>query len=232
MRFGRKREHALLETLGAMDVRHRAALACHEETERALLEALTALRGEVARRETALADTFASVISTCHRLTEHVEDDRAERRALAAAVDGLSRTLSKFESFAGDGRPRAAPHIVGGSFFGFGPASALGFGAPVPAPAVDGTDDVIDVVDLRDEPVAVTPHHVVEVHCRFGDTWVDGFEVCELIADTDGVRYRLRRRSDGSVLPSVFAAADVREVRDARRDHADAQKRRWSVIRP
>jgi hypothetical protein len=34
------------------------------------------------------------------------------------------------------------------------------------------------------------------------------------------------------VLPSVFAAADVREVRDARRDHADAQKRRWSVIRP
>jgi hypothetical protein len=203
MRFGRRHEQASLAMLAAMDVHHRAVLARHEETERAVFEALTALRGELARRETALADTFACVISTCGKLAEWVEDDRAERNRLASAVDGLSRTLS---------------HLV-----------------PDPSPrhaVVDAVEDVIDVLDVHDEAIAVTPHHIVEVHCRFGDRWVDGFEVCESIADNEGVRYRLRRRSDGSVLPTVFAAAEVREVRDRRHDDIDAQRRRWSVMRP
>jgi hypothetical protein len=56
---------------------------------------------------------------------------------------------------------------------------------------------------------AVRPEEI-EVRCRFGDRWVTGFEVCEVIR-VDGVaRYRLRRRSDGSVIPTLFDEKDLR----------------------
>ena len=50
----------------------------------------------------------------------------------------------------------------------------------------------------------------VEVRCRFGDRWVTGFEVCEVIRLDDATRYRLRRRSDGSVIPTLFDEKDLR----------------------
>ncbi len=50
----------------------------------------------------------------------------------------------------------------------------------------------------------------VEVRCRFGDRWVTGFEVCEVIRLDDETRYRLRRRSDGSVIPTLFPEKDLR----------------------
>jgi hypothetical protein len=49
----------------------------------------------------------------------------------------------------------------------------------------------------------------VEVRQRFDRRWTRGFEVVE--ASADG--YRLRRRSDGSVLPGVFSSSDVRVER-------------------
>jgi hypothetical protein len=49
----------------------------------------------------------------------------------------------------------------------------------------------------------------VEVRNRFDGHWARGFEV---VSAEDGA-YRLRRRSDGSVLPTVFAADDVRAER-------------------
>lgn len=54
------------------------------------------------------------------------------------------------------------------------------------------------------------PRDGVEVRCRFGDHWVSGFDVVDVVEDAGETRYRLRRRSDGCVLPAVFAAADVR----------------------
>ena len=54
------------------------------------------------------------------------------------------------------------------------------------------------------------PHGAVEVRCRFGDKWVDGFEICEIVRAGGRVRYRLRRLLDGCVLPELFNAADVR----------------------
>jgi hypothetical protein len=54
------------------------------------------------------------------------------------------------------------------------------------------------------------PHGAVEVRCRFGDKWVDGFEICEIVRTGGRVRYRLRRLLDGCVLPELFNAADVR----------------------
>jgi hypothetical protein len=49
----------------------------------------------------------------------------------------------------------------------------------------------------------------VEVRNRFEQRWARGFEVAEVVGDG----YRLRRRSDGSLLPAVFDADDVRRER-------------------
>ena len=48
----------------------------------------------------------------------------------------------------------------------------------------------------------------VEVRTGFDRSWSKGFVIESVDVDADG--YRLRRRSDKTVLPGVFAAADVR----------------------
>lgn len=61
----------------------------------------------------------------------------------------------------------------------------------------------------------MTPGTRVEVRSRYDARWSRGFEVAEVINGHPGQppRYRLRRRSDGSVLPSLFEDEDVREER-------------------
>jgi hypothetical protein len=49
----------------------------------------------------------------------------------------------------------------------------------------------------------------VDVRSRYLGTWSRGFEVAEIVGNT----YRVRRLSDGSVLPSEFASDDVRMQR-------------------
>jgi hypothetical protein len=46
----------------------------------------------------------------------------------------------------------------------------------------------------------------VEVRCRFDNHWARGFE----IAAIENEAYRLRRRSDGAVLPATFGPRDIR----------------------
>lgn len=64
-------------------------------------------------------------------------------------------------------------------------------------------------------PPEVEPGTRVEVRSRFDERWTRGFEVADIVGDddagTDGPRYRIRRRSDGSVLPSLFVDDEVRE---------------------
>jgi hypothetical protein len=55
----------------------------------------------------------------------------------------------------------------------------------------------------------VKPGTRVEVRSRFDDRWARGFEVVEVLAEG----YRLRRLSDGSVLPADFTFDDVRRER-------------------
>jgi hypothetical protein len=51
----------------------------------------------------------------------------------------------------------------------------------------------------------------VEVHTRFNNTWVRGFQVAAVV----GPGYRLCRTSDGTVLPSITGESDLRpEPRD------------------
>lgn len=47
----------------------------------------------------------------------------------------------------------------------------------------------------------------VDVRSRFVGAWSRGFEVAERVADQG---YRVRRVSDGTVLPDVFEEQDVR----------------------
>ena len=49
----------------------------------------------------------------------------------------------------------------------------------------------------------------VEVRSSFDRSWVRGFQIVEVL--TQPIRgYRLRRRSDGFILPRLFAAQEVR----------------------
>ena len=63
-------------------------------------------------------------------------------------------------------------------------------------------------------------HDLVEVRSRFDGSWCHGFEVAERGADPGtGLRYRLRRSSDGHLLPPWFPAADVAMIASRGRGH-------------
>jgi len=62
---------------------------------------------------------------------------------------------------------------------------------------------------VRSDILAVgTP---VEVRCRFDRRWSHGFAIQEAVREPEG--YRIRRRSDDSILPSIFTEAEVRPDR-------------------
>jgi hypothetical protein len=56
----------------------------------------------------------------------------------------------------------------------------------------------------------VKPGDHVEVRNNFDNQWARGFEIAEVV---DVEKLRIRRRSDGSVLPVEFVVSDVREER-------------------
>ena len=53
---------------------------------------------------------------------------------------------------------------------------------------------------------ALSPGRHVEVRNRFTGTWSRGFDIAEVVPGG----YRIRRLSDGSVLPTLFAREDIR----------------------
>jgi hypothetical protein len=59
----------------------------------------------------------------------------------------------------------------------------------------------------------VRPGTRVEVRSRFEAAWSRGFEVAERVGTGTAPRYKLRRRSDGSILPVLFDENDLREER-------------------
>lgn len=61
----------------------------------------------------------------------------------------------------------------------------------------------------------------VEVRSKFDRSWSRGFEVVEVVPEPDdpaldGEAYRVRRRSDGQILPVLFSEDDVREEKKGR----------------
>ncbi|MDQ1394819.1 MAG: hypothetical protein QOG64_78 [Acidimicrobiaceae bacterium] len=55
----------------------------------------------------------------------------------------------------------------------------------------------------------VKPGTAVEVRQRLDHAWARGFEVAEVLSEG----YRIKRLSDGRVLPAEFCFADVRKER-------------------
>jgi len=149
------------------------------------------------------------VTTMCDHVIEYIEADRAERRLMIEALTKLAQTVS-------EQLPPPAVAVVGQSN-GNGERERV----------IGGSMDAVPVstIDLRE------PEQAVEVRCRFGDRWVDGFEICEVLKDHDGVRYRLRRRVDGFVLPELFDAADIRHVETFEElTSTPQQQRHWSPL--
>jgi hypothetical protein len=59
----------------------------------------------------------------------------------------------------------------------------------------------------------VRPGTRVEVRGRFESRWSRGFEIADREGDPQQPRYRVRRRSDGAILPVTFSEDDLREER-------------------
>ena len=59
-----------------------------------------------------------------------------------------------------------------------------------------------DVVEDRRPTGTLGPGTRVEVRSGYGTSWARGFEVAGV--DGDGAQYRVRRVSDGQVLPETF----------------------------
>ncbi|HEY5172774.1 MAG TPA: hypothetical protein VIK54_13685, partial [Acidimicrobiia bacterium] len=152
------------------------------------------------------------VTSMCDHVIEYIEADRIERRLMVETLTQLGHVIT--DSAAAVATAALTP-----------PASNPPLDAP--AESFEARERVIGgsmptgpepVLDLREaerepwNPSASATEIAVEVRGRFGDRWVDGFEICEVMTTPAGPRYRLRRRRDGVVLPELFDAASIRHV--------------------
>jgi hypothetical protein len=173
---------------------------------RELRDEVTRLRGEVCRsiddvevafseRDSELARALRRVADACHIVAGRIEGERAERAALVDVVNRLSASVAASLAHLPSVAAPSRHQVIGGTI---DPMISLD----------DGLDDTPD--DRADPTPELLRHESVEVHCRFGDRWVGGFEVVDVVPGEGGARYRLRRRSDASVLPSLFDERDIR----------------------
>ena len=81
------------------------------------------------------------------------------------------------------------------------------------APPAAAPDPPMPPPPAEHHPSAYPATTRVEVRNRYDGSWGQGFEVAEVTPRG----YRIRRSSDGSVLPTEFAPDDVRKER--RRSH-------------
>lgn len=90
---------------------------------------------------------------------------------------------------------------------------------PIPIPGPSATTTRSELVVAPDGPTIELPRTVepslapgtpVEVRRRFDRAWARGFAVAEVSAGTGTDAYRVRRLTDGAVLPVWFPADEVR----------------------
>ena len=179
------------------------------------------------------------VVSTmCDHVIEYIETDRAERRVMVETLTDLGRVITDgaaavmaaaaagpaLDAAGRNENASATPvvdlreRLIGGSMPA-GPEPVIdlrepeaewdpGPVRPAEPPAPIAHVPIPPAPDERHVPSEIA----VEVRGRFGDRWVDGFEVCEVMSTPAGPRYRLRRRRDGVVLPELFEASSIRHV--------------------
>jgi len=179
--------------------------------------ALETLRRTATGQAAELAKAVEEIARMCSLVADRVEAEREERKAMIEAVGALAQRALTLGAGAGAPAPAepARPRVVGGSIFT----------SRVPAPDAD-----IVLVDngAADEEHIANLQVRTSVRCRFGDQWIDGLEVAEIINRTDGEpRYRLRRETDRYVLPPLFEARDLQIVSDDAREPTNPRTR-WT----
>ena len=214
-------QSALTDTAATLSARVRSELEQRMGEPSALAAGIQNVRDTISQRDAELVQVLRRVIDACDSLTERVQLDRLERTALADAVSRLttavavagtralpsSSTPGRASVIGGTVDPSDLPPEADGGLVRVDPTLV--------SPAVDidlAAVDASEPVAVRTAPPTTMPVRPdgVEVRCRFGDRWVSGFEVCEVVERDDRTRYRLRRRSDGSVIPTLFDEKDLR----------------------
>jgi hypothetical protein len=206
----------LAESVSVLSARVRSEVEHRMGEPSALVAGIQEVRHDLVARDSEVVHALRRVVETCDALAERVQLDRIERSVLADAVNRLSAALAV-------GGPPPLPQlratVIGGSVDPDHPHDAV-----VTTTGIEDDAALATEIDLSAEAAAEVvleplgdpvppdplPRDGVEVRCRFGDRWVTGFEVCEVIRFDDVTRYRLRRRSDGSVLPTLFEEQDLR----------------------
>ncbi len=144
------------------------------------------IRAELQAQRSAVGPAMESMASAFALMVERLEAERQERRALVEAVQALTRALAS--------RDVPRPRVIGGSVF-----------------AARTESDEDDVVVIDQAPAEAEPRFALgdKVRCRFGDSWIEGLEVCDLVSTNGRLRYRLRRTVDHYELPATFTADEV-----------------------
>ena len=189
----------------------------------ALAAGIQSVRETIAVRDSELVHMLKRVTETCESLAERVQLDRIERTALVDAVSRLTTVLTVAGTFSFTSAPTPGRQtVIGGTVDPTQPATPdpvrdRDRSAPTRSTSKPRRSSLIprhaaDAARAAGSPARGRPVRPdgVEVRCRFGDRWVTGFEVCEVIRFDDVTRYRLRRRSDGSVIPTLFDEKDLR----------------------
>jgi hypothetical protein len=172
-----------------------------------MLETLATLGQTITASAAALAPLIASVTQTVEARV--IEQPEPRERVIGGSMPAGPEPVIDLRN-----SPPAAP-----------PASAAP--APVDAPAGPALEQsassmptsasvessgAAEAHPATTTTTVMTTRIAVEVRGRFGDRWVDGFEICEVMETPEGHRYRLRRHRDGVVLPELFDATSIRHV--------------------
>jgi hypothetical protein len=214
----------MAETAAVLSTRVRAEIETRMGEPSALVSGIQDVREVITGRDTELVHVLQQVGATCEALAEQVQGERIERTELANAIKRLTNSLVVSGTFALPPPTSATPGSSSSASSAIAPTRETVIGGtvdPARTEVVESGEVTVeidlDAVDLGaepddDAPSSGRPVHPdgVEVRCRFGDRWVTGFEVCEVIRLDDITRYRLRRRSDGSVIPTLFEEKDLR----------------------
>jgi hypothetical protein len=189
---------------------------------------LTNLHEELARRDIEMLSALSRSSTVNDTLRRQLEAEHANHTRLARSIDRLAMflaapplaaaTVSLGAADQGAGTiiggtidPAVTPHLVE---VAESPPEVVGN-------AIDLTSETEIEIEIETAPelpieVPIAPSTRAErpleceVHLRFGDRWIDGFQIEETIHGGPNIQFRLRRRVDGWVLPELFDESEVR----------------------
>ena len=202
---------AWLDAAALLEARSRADYKHVQDAHFALTETLTDLRADFARRDAHLSATLTQLGGVCSSLAERIDADREERHELVQTITALAAALVERIDL-------PATHVIGGTVYGDDRNGGEGDADPttidLTAVEVGAQQRTASSAGEHDDPTAA-PAPGDEVRCRFGDRWVDGFEILEVHSREGRARCRVRRRSDGSIVRKLFETRDLEIVSTA-----------------